>query len=33
MTSMAILKCGKNDGIAAYNSRKTVLKKMTAKIE
>jgi hypothetical protein len=33
MTSTVLLKHGKNDGIAAYVPKETVLKKMTAKIE
>jgi hypothetical protein len=33
MTSTVILKHGKNDGIAVYIPKKTVLKEMAAKIE
>jgi hypothetical protein len=33
MTSMVLLKCGKNDGIAVYVPEEAILKEMTAKIE
>jgi hypothetical protein len=33
MTSTVLLKHGKNDGIAAYVPKKTILKEMAAKIE
>jgi hypothetical protein len=33
MTSTVLLKRGKNDGIAVYVSKKTILKEMAAKIE
>jgi hypothetical protein len=33
MTSAVILKHGKNDGIAAYIPKETILKDMTSKIE
>jgi hypothetical protein len=33
MTSMVLLKCGRNDGIAIYFPKKTILKEMAAKIE
>jgi hypothetical protein len=33
MTSMVVLKRGKNDGIAVYVPEETILKEMAAKIE
>jgi hypothetical protein len=33
MTSMVLLKHGKNDGIAVYIPKDTILKEMAAKIE
>jgi hypothetical protein len=33
MISTVLLKCGKNDGIAAYIPKETILKEMAAKIE
>jgi hypothetical protein len=33
MTSTVLLKCRKNDGIAIYAPKETVLKEMAAKIE
>jgi hypothetical protein len=30
---MALLKCGKNDGLAVYVPKETILKEMAAKIE
>jgi hypothetical protein len=33
MTSTVLLKCAKNDGIAVYIPKKTILKEMAAKIE
>jgi hypothetical protein len=32
MTSMVLLKCGKNDGIAVYVPKETILKEMAAKL-
>jgi hypothetical protein len=33
VTSTVISKCGKNDGIAVYVHKETILKEMAAKIE
>jgi hypothetical protein len=33
MTSTVLLKLGKNDGIAVYVPKETILKEMTTKIE
>jgi hypothetical protein len=33
MTSIVLLKCGKNDGITAYTPKETILKEMADKME